>query len=264
MISRTICIFVAFAAQTLAQDQCWTKGVTAPTAAPNAYQKCPNSNMCCRTNADDGDRCATSADRAGLCISKNFDIWRESCTDKQWRDGNCLQLCTDPYVRDNGSTLNRSESDWLITPCEDGSLCCGIRGSEEYGDCCRANKGVWLDNFKILSTKPAYGSLSSGFASPTGCPSSSTPRQCSSSNNTGAIVGGVVGGVGGIVAIVLGLWLLLRHRKPNRGARSELQDTGVVPTEKYAMQPGGGLPYHHGPPPGELPSSPAAVELGTI
>lgn len=65
------------------------------------------------------------------------------------------------------------------------------------------------------------------------------------------------------MAIVLGLWLLLRHKKRAGGARSELQDTGVAPAEKYAMRPGGGFPYHHGQAPGELPSSPAAVELGT-
>jgi hypothetical protein len=161
-------------------------------------------------------------------------------------------------------TINRAATDYLVTQCEDGSLCCGIRGSDEYGECCREKRGVWLDNLKVVSTKPAYNSMSSIFASSTASPSSSAshsaPPSTSPSDHTGAIVGGVVGGVAGILAILLGMWLLQRHKKRKAVTRSELEDTGMRQNEKYAMH--AELPSQGRQVPGELHGSPEPVELG--
>jgi hypothetical protein len=59
--------------------------------------------MCCRTNDTNADTCATEPNLLGLCMTKDEDFWRESCTDKQWKDDQCVQLClnTDGRLWDN-------------------------------------------------------------------------------------------------------------------------------------------------------------------
>lgn len=152
--------------------------------------------------------------------------------------------------------------DYTVTQCEDGSICCGTRGTPEYGDCCRNKRGVFLDNLKVVSTRPAnMSTVAAPTASTSSRPTQSLSPSTNSKNYTGAIAGGVVGGlVAGILATVLGLWLLRRHRSRKSPNGNELEDTTVVAPEKYAMR--AELPYHGSHVPNELHGGPAAVELG--
>src|SRR5436190_21387855 len=43
------------------------------------------------------------------------------------------------------------QNDTIITICSDQSICCGYQNSA----CCRAGRGVWISDGKVLSTSPA-------------------------------------------------------------------------------------------------------------
>lgn len=97
MIFRTILVVITIAARTTAQalapEQCYHLNVSNPV--PTTYIKCAKSNMCCRTNDKNTDTCIDDGPLAGLCKSRDFDIWRESCTD--WTSDGCVQLCVNDY-----------------------------------------------------------------------------------------------------------------------------------------------------------------------
>ncbi|KAH8719352.1 hypothetical protein GQ44DRAFT_623379 [Phaeosphaeriaceae sp. PMI808] len=248
---RPAIITIIFAAQTLAQAPCYNLGVATPL--PSKYVKCANSDMCCRTNDASADTCPQSADLRGLCISQNQDIWRESCTDQKWQSEGCLKLCMDVYVGSDGVSTNRSQTDYRLTRCvDDGSLCCGAPGSDEAGDCCKAKRGVFLDNLKIVSAKPPSASSSQtrlsitretitstnsrSTAQSTTQPPTQTPAPSSGSDtNVGAIAGGVVGGVAGILAFVLAGWLLRRHKKGKINHETEPARTDMDPQKKHEL-----------------------------
>jgi LPXTG-motif cell wall-anchored protein len=157
-------------------------------------------------------------------------------------------------VDENNATINRADTDYRLTRCiADGSFCCGTPGSKEAGDCCNAGKGVFLDNLKIVSTKPASQSTSaSSSTTPSASASSSTaPSQGPTSNksNTGAIAGGVVAGVAGITIIALAVWLLMRRRKRHGLVDNpyQHQPEAVYVQDKYRYddEPLGELPAEH-------------------
>lgn len=75
------------------------------TAAADAYKPCrvdPSdrlSSVCCR----DTDQCLEN----GLCLNPDTkQIWRESCTKKNWSEGGCQELCSTGV----GLTLRSFES----------------------------------------------------------------------------------------------------------------------------------------------------------
>jgi hypothetical protein len=154
-------------------------------------------------------------------------------------------------VDENNATINRADTDYRLTRClVDGSLCCGAPGSKEAGDCCNAGKGVFLDNLKIVSTKPASQSTSvSSSTTPSASASSSTAPSQGSTSNTGAIAGGVVAGVAGITIIALAVWLLMRRRKRNATVDNpyQHQQDVVYVQDKYRYddEPHGELPAEH-------------------
>ena len=168
-------------------------------------------------------------------------------------------------VDPNNKTWSRAESDYLVTQCDDGSLCCGSRGSPEFGECCRENRGVWLDNLKVVSTKPDTGSTSS-MASDQPAPSATVPPKPAnaSSSRTAIIVGvvaGVLGGIAGITGCALLIWLLRRHKKRRISKVAEMENTPVAQHEKFPLREA--QPWEQDrKPPGELSGAVEVAELG--
>ncbi|KAL8790641.1 MAG: hypothetical protein Q9213_000489 [Squamulea squamosa] len=132
-----------------------------------------------------------------------------------------------------------------VTPCQDGSYCCGVGTSAN--NCCAKGQGVFLaKDGQTTNVNPSSTSSSSAVtsstisttqitssASPSGAVAATsrtatgasaaavTKTTEKSTNNTGAIAGGVVGGlVAAALIIVAGLWSLRR-----RGGK-ELGDEG--------------------------------------
>lgn len=55
-----------------------------------------HASMCCIVNGDKSDKCQSN----GLCRDWANNYWRDSCTDRNWKDGNCLKnVCEDGSVR---------------------------------------------------------------------------------------------------------------------------------------------------------------------
>ena len=131
-----------------------------------------------------------------------------------------------------------SASDVIITPCNDGSLCCG--NSNAATACCASGQGVWIVNGQVTNVNPSGTSTASSpstlsasststtyatLSASSPLPSSTSvlptpPGGHSTSNHTGAIIGGVVGGVGGVAVIAAAVWFLLhRQIKSNQTPR---------------------------------------------
>lgn len=160
--------------------------------------------------------------------------------------------------KSNGDDIDLSTLTYIVTPCNDGSFCCG--NATLAASCCRQNRGLFLVDGEAVRQNPASFQastvtrtasatptkrktettesvtplisaltlsqplgVSTMTASPTIATSSSTPGPSSgqkSSDKTGPIVGGVVGGVAVLVLAAAILLLLKRHN------RRKLQDHG--------------------------------------
>jgi hypothetical protein len=168
----------------------------------------------------------------------------EGRSSQRWQTNILLVSTTD------NTTIDRSTMDYKITRCpRDGSLCCGAPGTPEAGECCNQGRGVYLDDLKILTTRPTSGSLSATSAatasvtptsSPSSSPAASTTPSSGTNSNTGAIVGGVVGGIGAVAILAVATWLLRRHKKRNQKYTEEAHETVVI-SEKYQTR--SELPY---------------------
>ncbi|KAF2114240.1 hypothetical protein BDV96DRAFT_600957 [Lophiotrema nucula] len=218
-----------------ASTPCYNFGADKPLDA--WYASCAGDSdapsMCCRINDQNAsnDTCATEPAYKGLCHSAGGQLWRESCTDQSWESESCVKLCwgQDPVLLTNGTTTytNQSNGDYLITICpQDGSLCCGAAGSDAVTQCCTEEKGVWLDNYKIVTTKPVFSTPALATATST-VPQESTSSLAKDSHgvSVGAVAGGVVGGVVALAFGAGGLWLLFRRRKENRKAEDDVKPT---------------------------------------
>lgn len=180
----------------------------------------------------------------GLCLSTWYDnnVWRDFCTDSTWESPSCQKLCVNgtglPYAN---NPANRTDTSVTVTPCNDGSYCCGHGNTAET--CCANGNGVFLVNGEAKNVNPTASSSASKTAKATKAagtktagtsrgpaaitvtaPASSTSAAVESDspkkNHAGAIAGGVVGGIV-LLALLAGLgWFLLRRRRTH-ASRSE-------------------------------------------
>jgi len=218
----------------------------------NLYDACnpsASASMCCALdsksdflNGDSGTICRND----GLCINANGKkITRTACTDQTWQSPECIKLCV------NGT--DQANHDVFITPCDDGSYCCGSNAVAT--SCCQSGQGYFVVNGEETRVNP-NGTLSSSSTSSTSSSTSSsmvcsqlfqntaaladafpqagtqTVTQVISSaplatpalpipkaeqgKNVGAIAGAVVGGVFGLAIVVGACWFLIhrRHKPP--------------------------------------------------
>ena len=132
-------------------------------------------------------------------------------------------------------------ADVTVTPCGDGSYCCGNGTLAEK--CCNDKKGVFVvdggnpdvnpsstskaaSSTSAVSKSTSSSSSSSSskispalISSPTNTIIASPSTTSSSSNHAGAIAGGVVGGLAIIALLIFGI-LLLRRRRVEDSART--------------------------------------------
>ena len=131
----------------------------------------------------------------------------------------------------SGQESDRADHDHLITPCDDGSYCCG--SGDLARDCCKENRGLFLQNGTAVSrstsiaidlvsssSKKATPSSSSNAAltlvqslnafTPTASASSSSTTK--SSNQTGVTVGAAIGGAA-VLAFMTGVIVLIGMRR---------------------------------------------------
>lgn len=223
------------------------------------YQPChpdQEHSMCCRI---DDNRCRSD----GLCDELGTSlVWRESCTDPTWNSSSCIKLCHSGLgilcskagkneimlMRDQVLDVQGQESgdqaayDHLITPCDDGSYCCG--SGVLATNCCKENRGLFLKNgtavsrdstpatFDVVSSSSIKATPSSSSAAaftlgqslsalaPT-APASSTSAT-KTSNQTGVIVGAAISGAA-VLALVTGIIVLIGMRRIKK--RSRIQET---------------------------------------
>ncbi|MCJ1263662.1 hypothetical protein MMC22_003532 [Lobaria immixta] len=182
-----------------------------------------------------------AGDEDSMCCALNRPSPDECRSDGQYLEGNDIQL---------------ANTHATITPCGDGSYCCGNGTGAQ--PCCDEKKGVFLSNGETTSSNPSGTSslasksststsefststTSSGAttsslelpvtaslaSSPTTSPAlsrtltSNTPNPNSSKNNVGAIVGGVLGGIA-ILVLIVGMILILVQRNQNAGNKSRI------------------------------------------
>ncbi|KAI4284400.1 MAG: hypothetical protein L6R38_001453 [Xanthoria sp. 2 TBL-2021] len=202
-------------------------------------------SMCCSHFGDQprGD---------GLCA--NFDgsvIWRESCTDRTWQSPKCIKLCagSSPDTNNSPGIGRQMDNDEQVTPCSDGSYCCG--DGSLGSSCCNQGRGVFVRDGTTQAANPtstpaSSSSLQSPSGSPTTtgvpagptrttasslAPATSSPR---SNVNAGAIAGIVIGGLAGIVLLLGAVWFLcFRRRKAKKAARNDItQRQGYPPSSE--------------------------------
>lgn len=124
----------------------------------NLYDACnPNASasMCCALdstsdflNAASGVTCRSD----GLCASEDGkNITRTACTDQTWQAPECIKLCV------NGT--DQANNDVIITPCNDGSYCCGDNAVAV--SCCQSHHGVFIVNGQETTVNPNGTSTSS-------------------------------------------------------------------------------------------------------
>lgn len=115
-----------------------------------------------------------------------------------------------------------------VKMCDNGSYCCGSANTSESAlatECCANDRGFLLDRGKVTAGNGTSSSSASASASTaTGTPTVTVTSTPSPSTNTGAIVGGVLGGAG-LIFLLIGGWILLRHRRK--------QSQEVVVTEAF-------------------------------
>ncbi|KAF4823225.1 hypothetical protein CGCSCA5_v001816 [Colletotrichum siamense] len=216
----------------------------------DTYEPCVSSghSMCC--NVKGGDSCKAN----GLCWNNVYSkFWRESCTDPTWESPKCLQLCiSDDYQSDG---VGATGTDMTVTECADKSYCCG--DDQNAKDCCRAGKGVRIENGQVVTTSSMSSSMPTASSAGAG---GSAP-----SNNQAGVIGGAVGGGVGAVVLALTAWFIwYKRRKRNTRARGDAADV----TQNYvAVSQEGGYPtvveapsYY---PPIEMPGEGHPAELGS-
>ena len=218
----------------------YPNGTDANAGRPAEYYPCaPGSpvSMCCHI----GDECRVD----GLCLATHFDgnIWRDFCTDPTWKDPSCQKLCVNGTgVAYANNPSNRADPSVTVTPCSDGSYCCG-NGTDALS-CCSQGNGVFMVAGEAQKTNPSRAAtestkpletMTNSTASQKADPSkaavtSTKPRtevtvtasaavdryKDLKDSNPVAFAGVIVGGVVAL-ALVAGLgWFFWRRRKANQ------------------------------------------------
>ncbi|KAG6989931.1 vanadium chloroperoxidase [Physcia stellaris] len=197
-------------------------------------------SMCCHI----GDECRSD----GLCLSTWFDnnIWRDFCTDKTWQDRACIKLCvTGTMARSYANNpLQRADTSVTVTPCGDGSYCCG--NGTKAANCCDRNNGLFIDKAgNAVRTDPSAAS-SHASASSSETASKTLPPVVASvtvtpspipgkKENTGVIAVVVVAVLVVLAAVGIGAFFLLRKRRRARRAGGTISYEG----KKYSEMPNG-------------------------
>ncbi|KAF2713064.1 hypothetical protein K504DRAFT_449824 [Pleomassaria siparia CBS 279.74] len=268
-MARLIILILSFFAG-LAHADCFRPNGTTRNSLPGPpeYVPCSTSatSMCCRNGIDaNGVPLGENTCRDdGLC-QDGTKIWRESCSDKSWKSDACIKLCVSDTLMFEG--LPQSQTDVIITECDNGSICCGDSAAGK--PCCQQGKGVFLVGGKVFSTDPNAKSTaptsSSSTATSIATSSASTPTNdaqstgptssqstASSSESTtgpasdtqrppardytGVIAGCAVAGLLSLALLICLLWWLTF--KKGKAARSSELDSSAYQssdtTYKYA------------------------------
>lgn len=193
---------------------------------PNLYAACnpsASASMCCALDSTSyflNGKSGTICRSDGLCANGNGQyITRTACTDLTWQSPDCVKLCI------NGT--NQAGNDMFITPCNDGSYCCG--NNAVAIQCCADGQGVFVVNGDetMVNPNPVTSRSTSSTASTTQTTTanaSAAPQgTASSSPNTlkvhrltvAGLIGSIVGGVLGVLLIAGTVWYLAsKKRKP--------------------------------------------------
>jgi len=181
-----------------------------------------------------------------------------------------------------GVTFNATATDIKISPCGDGSFCCGPDATA----CCMDGKGYWIVNGKVYgyndrptATPSASSSSTSGSKSPASTSKGSTPAS-SANNNPDAPIGtpaassssnkialGVGLGIGvPVVLLLTGILACLWRRKSRskgsgimgRSSHEEIFDPALNQSQDYKTEL-----VAPSPPPQELSTERGPAELPT-
>lgn len=182
----------------------------------------------------------------------------------------------------SGGLIDAAGNDVIVTPCDDGSFCCG--DSVTGPPCCDAGEGFWLLNGEVFSTKPtstvsstATSSASTVASALTTDPSStasstSSPSAAPSKSRdyTGVIAGSVVGGIAALALLITVLWWLSWKKKKTASSGQQANvgqygagayQTGYEPY-KYEQQNVQASTVYHPTTANSAPSPHARQELG--
>lgn len=277
---------------------CYYPNGTAAIDSVWPYLPCnPNAehSMCCRTTSTDTCR------YDGLCDSGwDGNVWRDFCTDPTWQAPECIKLCLYSHGTDGDGKglqwhsvqreismlmgflhIGNTGGSVRVTPCPDGSYCCGV--GSFANNCCSTGAGIWIaKDGQTTSVKPsAAASRSSAAASLSHTPTKKTVAPATttsttstkapaagpasqtasgppavvtqtvtknSSSDTGAIAGGVVAGVVA-AGIIIGAVIWALRRRWNRSMDQKHMGAPFAPKK---------LPLY-----GEMEGSDARQELPT-
>ena len=175
--SRSVAVSLNFIVSLVLLTECWRSAHascyypdgTEMIARPygKQYAPCNPSNehsMCCGLSREvpAPDLCQSD----GLCFAPwNQRVWRDGCTDPTWRSPACIKLCIAGIGKSTSSSKSTHvfESRWvnfnmvqeqynqasdlsmitaIVTPCIDGSYCCGNGTLAET--CCSEKQGVFV------------------------------------------------------------------------------------------------------------------------
>ncbi|KIW78767.1 hypothetical protein Z517_08606 [Fonsecaea pedrosoi CBS 271.37] len=216
----------------ISSKTCYTpagEDTNGPYSTPqnSTYQPCNPTDgtvsMCCAS----WDTCMPN----GLCWNEAYHIWwRESCTDPDFTDPNCVKLFTN------------ITGDTTVSNCTDGSWCVGTKGG-----CCSDHTGVFLaannDTLPVTSTAAisasptptvSASSTSSLLITTTIASSSTTPSSIASEGSHSLSAGAKAGvGIATAVAVsmLLGLLYLFVRRRQNKRKQLRTGSDNLLPAE---------------------------------
>ncbi|KAF2272733.1 uncharacterized protein EI97DRAFT_436667 [Westerdykella ornata] len=233
----------------------WRNGTQDPS--PD-YEPCssdlsnPLHTVCCAK----WDTCLPN----GLCQSnRDQDIWRETCTKKNWDEGGCQELCSNERE-------SQRENSIKVTPCDGtpSSLtwCCGDNNTACCADGGNALRYTIARRFgdPIPAASPNSSSSSIATSTPTSSTSSqslspnttskassgsTTPSTSSGGLSSGAKAGIGIGAAFGALALIgLGLFMkkAMRWRKKALDAEKD-KSVAILPPEEF---PGFATPPSNG------------------
>ncbi|KAF1966362.1 hypothetical protein BU23DRAFT_326744 [Bimuria novae-zelandiae CBS 107.79] len=195
----------------------WRNG----TADPDfAYKACdtdplkPLSKICCNS---DHDECLPN----GLYQNVETHVyWRETCTNKTWELGGCLELCS--------REISQSKSDVVVTPCDGTSSsqtwCCGTTT-----DCCEEGSELprysvarrFGDPTSILVTSSSFVSSAAVSPGPSGTSDTSAKNKTELLSRGTKAGTGVDAGLGAVVLFAAGIMTAkVAHRRKRRSELS--------------------------------------------